>query len=270
MDRRQFLVRSLQGSLAVYFSSLGRSVLGQPNVSWALPGGALNPVSAFLTDYQIPGGPFDPTRNQTLRFDVLRWDTPKGRQKVSIETMGTLSLERQIGVRENVVQYTARQSLNSGEYLETQVSCVEDPWRSVKEWRSLHRLESSTNDLSVLTRISEQGVWKDGHAKITRGGEKRTLPCPCPLVCRWGLMDSGSGLRQQADWDEPLAFLHEPTGIKRDQRLSILTSQEPDAGIYAYLQHGPGTLPTHWVFDEDHRPLFVTTFLLSWALREVS
>jgi len=152
--------------------------------------------------------------------------------------------------------------------------CLRDKWLSLARWDIKVHLESGSVSIDPMTRIQEKGTREKDTLILERDGGTERIACPGPLICRWGLLDGGRVLNSLAASNASVFLLKEPSGILRNQHffpaetLSFPGAREET--ISTFLQTGPGCLPTHWILDEQHRPLFVTVFLLSLVLKEIT
>jgi hypothetical protein len=292
MKRRDFLVQSIEAALLPYLGgSTGLAAAGQRQVDRtakkraakaAGKGGvrteqvhshvaALNPVSAYLQSYVPPDGILDLTRLQTLTFEIVGWGTGKDRRDVSSPILGEVTMVRTPS--SDAIQYEVTQRLGKEETMTGRFRCRTDRWHSLEEWQYEYALSTGRQDIDRLTHTSQSGRNTGENVTIRTDRAESVLACPTPLLCRYGVLDMSGRLNEFCKSEHAFTLLHEPSGLRPDQRF------RPDAGdvlpggrrppIETVLQTGPATVPTHWIVDEQGRPLFVTAFLTSWALKSI-
>ena len=274
MKRRDFLLQSIETSLLAYLpgglimaakSGAGtEQETGQP--------AALNPVSKYVESYVPPKGGLDPARRQTITFDVIGWGTDKGRQDVSTPVVGEITVGRD-PQRDSVV-YEVTQRLGKQETMAGRFRCRMDQWNSLVDWEFEYSLSADQESIARLTRTQQSGERKGENVVIRTDGAESTFACPSPLLCRWGMLDAARRMREFCKAPSEFTLLHAPSGLVprqvfREDRQVVLP-QGDDAPIRTFLQTGDGVVPTHWIVDSQGRPLFVTAFLMSWAMKEIS
>ena len=91
-----------------------------------------------------------------------------------------------------------------------------------------------------------------------------------PVSCQWILPFTLADQSQGAQTSTTFTTIDELTYCKPNQLLHgpehIETGGEP---LAAFRHTGPATLPIHYVFDSQRRPVFVTFTLLSWILSAI-
>lgn len=273
MKRRDFMARSIGASLLAYFDACGSMAVGRAGEKQRLSGrsSALNPVSEYARAYAPPGGVLDPSRPQSLTFDIIGWGTDKGRQIASTPVLGELTVKRNLsGV---AVHYEVRQNLAKREKMTGHFRCLTDQRHSLVEWSLEYVLDSRIKDVAALSRTRRSGRREGDKIVTVSDGAETVLASSTPLLCRWGLMDIASRMGDLCGADDRFTVLHEPSGLRQDQRFredrrGFLRGAERSP-FRAFLQTGPATVPTHWIVDSQGRPLFVSVFLVSWALKAI-
>jgi hypothetical protein len=91
-----------------------------------------------------------------------------------------------------------------------------------------------------------------------------------PVSCQWILPFTLADQSQGAQTSTTFTTIDELTYCKSKQQLHGPEQIETSGGSFTAFRHtGPGTLPIHYVFDSQRRPVFVTFTLLSWILRTI-
>lgn len=293
MKRRDFLAQSIEAALLTYLgggaalAARGRTQVdkaaGKRTARVAGMGGvgikqvpshvaALNPVSAYLQSYVPPDGILDPTRRQTLTFEIVGWGTGKDRQNVSAPIVGEVAVVR--NPSSGAIEYEVKQQFGKGETLTGRFRCRTDRWHSLEEWQYEYVLSTGQEKIDRLTRTSQSGKNTDANVTIRTDGAESVLEgCPTPLLCRYGILDMAGRFKEFCEARNAFTLLHEPSGLRPGQRFRQDAPDLLPAGrkrpIQTILQTGPATVPTHWIVDEQGRPLFITAFLISWALKAI-
>lgn len=273
MERRAFLKKSVEASLLAFLpagvASAARQVKAVPISADLLPG--LNPVSSYLQSYAPPEGVLAPDRAQRLVFDVVGWKTDKSRKAPTSPILGEVSVVRTPS--SGGTRYEVAMRNGENETLTGTLRCGTDPWRPLKSWEYLHALDAGAPNLSALTQTRCAGKCADGKLTLRQDGAESVQEIAGPVLCRCGLIDAAPSFVDLCERGGVFAVLEVPSGLRRDQTLAEDESGKlPDSGttpIRTFLQTGPATLPTHWIVDASGRPLFITAFLTSWALKAI-
>lgn len=293
MKRRDFLAQSIEAALLTYLGGgAALAAKGQTRedraarkrtAKMAGKGGvrtkeipshvaALNPVSAYLQSYVPPDGILDPTRRQTLAFEIVGWQTGNDRRSVSTPILGEVTVVRTPS--SDAIQYEVTQRLGKEEAMTGRFLCRTDAWHSLEEWQYQYGLSTGRQDIDRLTFSSQSGKNAGGDVTIRTDGAESVLACPKPLLCRYGLLDMAGRFKEFCESENVFALLHEPSGLRPEQRFRRDAGDVLPGGgkrpIETVLQTGPATVPIHWIVDEQGRPLFVTAFLTSWALKSIA
>ena len=159
----------------------------------------------------------------------------------------------------DAVQYEVAQRLGKEETMTGRFRCRTDRWHSLEEWQYEYALSTGRQDIDRLTHTSQSGRNAGENVTIRTDRAESVLACPTPLLCRYGVLDMSGRLNEFCKSEHAFTLLHEPSGLRPDQRF------RPDAGdvlpggrkppIETVLQTGPATVPTHWIVDEQGRPL---------------
>jgi len=292
MKRRDFLTQSIEAALLTYVSGgAALAAEGRTQVDRAAkkrmakvagPSGvriqqvpshvaALNPVSAYLQSYVPPDGILDPTRRQHLTFDIVGWGTGKDRQNVSAPILGEVTVSR--NPSSDAIEYEVKQRIGKGEAMTGRFQCLTDRWHSLEEWQYEYVLSTGQENIDRLARTRQSGKKAGENVTVRTDGTESTLACPTPLLCRYGILDMAGRLKEFCEAENAFTLLHEPSGLRPGQHFRQDTIDVLPGGrkrpIQTILQTGPVTVPTHWIVDEQGRPLFITAFLISWALKSI-
>lgn len=274
LKRRDFLLQSIEASLLAYVP-VGLIMTAKSGAGTEQESGqsaALNPVSKYVESYVPPKGGLDPARRQTITFDVIGWKTDKGRQNVSTPVVGEITVSRN-PLRDAIV-YEVTQRLGKQETMAGRFRCRMDRWHSLVDWEFEYSLSADQESIAKLARTRQSGKREGENVVIRTNGAERTFACPAPLLCQWGMLDAAWRMREFCEAGSEFTLLHEPSGLRPRQRFRedrrVALPQGDNAPIRTFLQTGDGTVPTHWIVDSRGRPLFVTAFLMSWAMKAIS
>jgi hypothetical protein len=268
------MARSIGASLAAYLGVSGATVVGEDRGKLRVQSelSALNPVSKYAGSYVPPETALDLSRPQSLKFDIIGWRTDKSRQIVSTPVLGQITVKRSPSA--DAVEYEIVQELAGGEKMTGRSRCLADPRRSLTSWQFEHVLSSNRKIIAGMTRTRQSGKRQGDKIAVVINGAETVTTTSTPLLCRWGLMDVASRMSDLCRTKDRYTVLHEPSGLRPDQRFredrSGVLGNGKDTLVRTYLQTGPATVPTHWIVDSQGRPLFVSAFLVSWALKAIS
>ena len=262
MNRRDMLKET---AVAILVSQL--PAISAPKTADPTP--ALAPLPDYLADYELPrGNSNDPTQTQTLTFDIVEWRVGPKRLKVTNAVIGSLTIERTPEADRTV--YRTKRVIHKVETVTGEFVCAKDDWRSLREWRLQHVLHRAGNPRRVkLLSTRQTGKASPTGYELTRDGGTHKAALDTPLTCQGGLIDLLPSLDLAAK--PHFALVEGASGVRPDQRLQM-QGEHTVAGqtTRSILQTGHATIPTHWIIDDQNRPLFITTFLLSLALVEIS
>ena len=274
MKRRDFLLQSIEASLLAYLPA-GLTMAAESGAGTEQESGppaALNPVSTYVASYVPPEGALDPARRQTITFDVIGWTTDKGRQNVSTPVVGEITVSR--NPLPEAVEYEVTQRLGKQETMAGQFRCWMDRWHSLADWEFEYTLSANQDSIARLTRTQQSGKREGENVVIRTNGAESVFACPAPLLCQWGMLDAAWRMREFCEAPSEFTLLHVPSGLRPRQRFRedrrVVLPRGNNAPIQTFLQTGDATVPTHWIVDSQGRPLFVTAFLISWAMKAIS
>ncbi len=285
LHRREFVRGVTQASIASYLAGigLGTDTSGSECPVRSTPPG-FGPVSHYLREYKPPTGRFAPDRAQTMRFDVVYWYTIDARMTPQNMVIGEVTVKRTPVAGSDLIRFDVQRTVSKIEELSASIICRGDVTRTPVSWRLDHRSASALEEELVREgRFIQTGEF-DGKTVVTKQGaiERRT-DVSDPLCCQWGLLEQAGQVQkvsgekhakviERGFFGKRISVLVEPSGVRSDQLVvkQALGKPLPNAGpLTAWLQTGPGTVPTHWIVDDEGRPLFVTIFTTSLGLREI-
>lgn len=230
---------------------------------------ALSSIAGQLKQYRTP----DETVQMDCRlsYEILRWakthpdgmtdNTPIGTVEVSRHSQGNEAeyhiLEKRLGGDQEVYEATVMTSKNS------------DFGESIQQWNLDWYLAERPDG-----RLHVNGTVQDGIVKMDGMTGRKQLPATSSVLCPWiipfvlahrGLHTQLSGAFTTVDeltYCKPNQLLHGPDPVHTQ------TDGDRDP-LIAFRHTGPATLPIHYVFDSQGRPVFVTFTMLSWILRTI-
>jgi len=262
MNRRDMLKET---AVAMLVSQL--PAIGAPGTADRTP--ALDPLPDYLEGYKLPkGNPSDPTRTQTLTFDIVEWRVGTKRLKVTNAVIGSLVIKRT--PETGRIIYQTERKIHKVDTVTGEFVCTNDRWHSLREWRLQHVLHRAGNARRIKLLSTRQAGKANGTGyELTRDGGTRKADLDVPLTCQGGLIDRLPSLDLAVK--PRFALVEGASGVRPNQQLQV-QGKHTVAGqtTRSILQTGHATIPTHWIIDDQNRPLFITTFLLSLALVEIS
>ncbi|MHC4353538.1 MAG: hypothetical protein ACYS0H_12580, partial [Planctomycetota bacterium] len=157
MKRRDFMARSIGASLLAYLGLSGVAAAEPDSGKQRVPGklSALNPVSKYVRSYVPPENTLDPSRPQSLTFDIIGWKTDKGRQIVSTPLSGEVTVKRH--PLEDAVEYEVVQDLARREKMTGRFHCLADARRSLVSWQFEYALDSNRKNVAGMSRTRQSG-----------------------------------------------------------------------------------------------------------------
>jgi len=278
MDRREFIKRTLAmagiGTVGQFVTSPvaigkegGLDAHGRP--------AGLEPIRGYVPDFApVREGPAD-QEHYVLKYDILHWRG--GRQDVPRNgVVGSLRIERD--GRGNNVHYNVHQNVGFGgvqNVLEGGIVCASDANETLNRW-DLHTFtHDRTGNKMPLSDLQEKGSNRSGHVHVDGPNFSYEYQTERALVSQWTILHRFvSGLNE--DGRQEFDVLHDLSMLKPRQQLSLvgpikaIVKDGREMEFDTYLQTGEGTLPTHYVVDEEGRPHFVTVAMLSWALSDIA
>ncbi|MCY3869462.1 MAG: hypothetical protein OXG87_07875 [Gemmatimonadetes bacterium] len=223
----------------------------------------LNAIAGQLQNYDAPGQTIQLDSNCKLTYEILQWAKTHPEGLTDDRPIGTVEISRYN--KENCAEYQIVEKRNGGgrEIYEATVTTARDEriGESITNWK-LAWYQAETPD----KRLFINGTVRD--ATIEMNTSKKHLSANTPISCQWILPLALAN--RATPMDEAFTTIDELTYYKTDQLLHGPEQIESnDQSFLSYRHTGYGTLPIHYVFDPQNRPVFVTFTLLSWILRDI-
>lgn len=225
----------------------------------------LNAIAGQLQNYDAPTQTIQLDSNCKLTYEILQWAKTHPDGLTDDRPIGTVEISRYN--KENGAEYQIIEKRNGGgrEIYEATVTTARDEriGESITNWK-LNWYQAETPD----KRLIINGTVRDAIIEINGTAGKKHLSEDTPISCQWILPFSLAN--QTAPLDEAFTSIDELTYCKTDQLLHGPEQIESNGQPFLSFRHtGYGTLPIHYVFDPQRRPVFVTFTLLSWILRDI-
>lgn len=217
--------------------------------------GALEAFPDFLERFTPPAGEFDPRGAWKQTYAMRLFAEESG-------TIGYLEIERRPAPDGVALTVATRFAHSNGYQEETaKLSCGADRLGSLRSIEIESVLGGQDNAPVAATRMAASGVVRGASIEWTRGGRKRTVPAPPPLVASWSLLEAVGRMKPG---EKPVEFTLLDNGdlVKPAQRLLYAGKTEVKVAGGASLaldcweQTGYGVLPAHYWVDAQHRLLF--------------
>lgn len=225
----------------------------------------LNAIAGQLQNYDAPEQTVQLDSNCKLTYEILQWAKTHPDGLTDDRPIGTVEISRYN--KENGAEYQIVEKRNGGgrEIYEATVTTARDEriGESIQNWKlDWYQAETSDKRLLVNGRVRDATIEMNGTAG------KKHLSEDIPISCQWILPFS---LANRANpLNEAFTTIDELTYCKTDQLLHGPEQIEVRGQSFFSFRHtGYGTLPIHYVFDSQRRPIFVTFTLLSWILRDI-
>ena len=228
---------------------------------------ALSAIAGQLDSYRAPDETVQTDGDCRLSYEILQWTKTHPDSMTDNKTIGTVEIsrynkgdeteyhifEKRLGGGEEVYEGTVTTTKNS------------DFGESILSWRlDWHQAESADDLLQVSGTVHGETVRMDGMT-----GQKQ-YATNSPVLCPWIIPFALAHRVQDPQLSKAFTSMDELTYCKPNQLLygpvHIETDGEP---LLAFRHTGPATLPIHYVFDPQGRPVFVTFTMLSWILRTI-
>lgn len=226
---------------------------------------ALNPIRPVLGTWTRPGGAMPADGAVTLDYDLAAWIKPKGGIETQLSKMKLGSLRIARKPAGSTIRYELRREIDDIP-CEATVLCRAGEIETVESWTAR------------WSKVVQTGEVRDGHALVRDGNAKS--PRKIPLAETGALVFDGSLLCKPATLPAIAAAgkkftrLDQAIILRPGQRIrksdTIAAPWDASAALRTWLLTGTATVPSHFVCDADNRPLFLTGFLLSSALRNIS
>ena len=223
----------------------------------------LNAIAGQLQNYEAPNQTVQLDSDCKLTYEILQWTNTHPNGLTDDRPMGTVEISRY--KKENGTEYQIVEKRNGGgqEIYEATVTTAQDEriGESIQNWK-LDWYQAKTPDKRLLVN----GTVRDATIEMNAG--KNHLSADTPISCQWILPFALAN--QTTPIDEAFTTIDELTYCKTDQLLQGPEQIEANGQSFLSFRHtGRGTLPIHYVFDSQNRPVFVTFTMLSWILRDI-
>ena len=223
----------------------------------------LNAIAGQLQNYDAPNQTVQLDSDCKLTYEILQWTNTHPNGLTDDRPMGTVEISRY--KKENGTEYQIVEKRNGGgqEIYEATVTTAQDEriGESIQNWK-LDWYQAKTPDKRLLVN----GTVRDATIEMNAG--KNHLSADTSISCQWILPFALAN--QTTPIDEAFTTIDELTYCKTDQLLQGPEQIEANGQSFLSFRHtGYGTLPIHYVFDSQNRPVFVTFTLLSWILRDI-
>ena len=222
----------------------------------------LNAIAGQLQNYEAPNQTVQLDSDCKLTYEILQWTITHPDGLTNDRPIGTVEISRYN--KENGTEYQIVEKRNGGgqEIYEAIVTTARDEriGESIQNWK-LDWYQAETPDKRLLVN----GTVRE--ATIEMNADKKYL-ADTPISCQWLL--PFALVNRATQMDEAFTTIDELTYCKTDQLLQGPEQIEVRGQSLLSFRHtGRGTLPIHYVFDSQNRPVFVTFTLLSWILRDI-
>ena len=223
----------------------------------------LNAIAGQLQNYDAPNQTIQLDSNCKLTYEILQWTNTHPNGLTDDRPMGTVEISRY--KKENGTEYQIVEKRNGGgqEIYEATITTTRDEriGESIQNWK-LDWYQAKTPDKRLLVN----GTVRDATIEMNTG--KNHLSADTSISCQWILPFALANRATQMD--EAFTTIDELTYCKTDQLLHGPEQIEANGQSFLSFRHtGYGTLPIHYVFDTQRRPVFVIFTLLSWILRDI-
>ncbi len=221
----------------------------------------LNAIAGQLQNYDAPNQTVQLDSNCKLTYEILQWTGTHPDGLTDDRPIGTVEISRY--EKENGAEYQIVEKRNGGgrEMYEATVTTARDEriGESITNWK-LDWYQAETPD----KRLIINGTVRESTIEMN----KKHLSADTPISCQWLLPFALAN--QTTQMDEAFTTIDELTYCKTGQLLHGPEQIEVrDQSFLSFRHTGYGTLPIHYVFDPQRRPVFVTFTLLSWILRDI-
>ena len=229
---------------------------------------ALNAVAGQLTEYRAPGETIQTDTDCKLTYEILQWAKTHEDGTTDDRSIGTVEISR--SNKENGAEYHILEKRSGGdlEIYEANVTTEKSDFgESIQNWTlSWHLNERPKERLRVSGKVAGKTLELDG--TIGQKQSSVTYPVLCPWIMPFVLVKRGLDEQRSTEF----TTVDELTYCKANQHLhgpDPIQSEINENPLLAFRHTGQATLPIHYVFDSQGRPVFVTFTMLSWILRTI-
>jgi len=277
LTRRTFLWSSAQVAASLWLASRGVSLAaaqeGEYSAGNFYP---LNPLADFVGSYAAPSGDLILNRPCALQFDLIGWEKKafkKGKSALpggekTVVLLGALHIERLPQV--DKIVYRLKRTLET-DSCEMEIVCRPDRWESVKTWKATYGNSlSQTNGVAPLVAT---GSVEGGKIQWHDGAVLRQISCPGLLLADAALLFNAGKLADMAAEGNEFCRLDQEGLPRIAQRFGKSAEAGGAPGkkpLSAWLLTGRATMPSHFIYDAQGRPLFFTGLLVSAALKTIA
>lgn len=221
----------------------------------------LNAIAGQLQNYDAPSQTVQLDSDCKLTYEILQWTNTHPDGLTDDRPMGTVEISRYN--KENGAEYQIVEKRNGGgqEIYEATVTTAQDEriGDSIQNWK-LDWYQAETPD----KRLIINGTVREATIEMN----KKHLSADTSISCQW--IFPFTLANRVTQMDEVFTTIDELTYCKADQLLHGPEQIEVNDRPFLSFRHtGRGTLPIHYVFDTQRRPVFVTFTMLSWILRDI-
>lgn len=225
----------------------------------------LNAIAGQLQNYDAPEQTVQLDSNCKLTYEILQWAKTHPDGLTDDRPIGTVEISRYN--KENGAEYQIVEKRNGGgqEVYEATVTTARDEriGESITNWK-LDWYQAETPDKRLLINGTVRGATIEMNGTVG----KNHLSVDTPISCQWILPFALPN--RDTPLNEAFTTIDELTYCKTDQLLHGPEQIEVRGqSLFSFRHTGYGTLPIHYVFDTQRRPIFVTFTLLSWTLRDI-
>jgi len=222
----------------------------------------LNAIAGQLQNYDAPNQTVRLDSDCKLTYEILQWAKTHPDGLTDDRPIGTVAISRYN--KENGTEYQIVEKRNGGgqEIYEATITTVQDEriGESIQNWKlAWYQAETPDKRLIINGTVQESAIEMNA-------GKKHLADTP--ISCQWLLPFALANRATQMD--EAFTTIDELTYCKTDQLLQGPEQIEANGqSLFSFRHTGYGTLPIHYVFDTQRRPIFVTFTMLSWILRDI-
>lgn len=173
----------------------------------------------------------------------------------------------------NLWNYAVRyENTTSGEHLQMQFRCCDEPYRSLTDRWRVDARNSSDDAYSELT--CEGYLTENSEVRLRINGAEivvGTVEVSVKLACNWALFDIIPALAQTvraSDGGIALVLLEDLEQLRPKSRIGFLTSIQTPMPLDGYYLYGTGFLPSYWWLDASGNIAIASTFFETLVLKE--
>ena len=226
---------------------------------------SLSAIGGQLPDYRPPDGIISADTNCSLYYEIFQWDKTHPDGLTDNTQIGTVEISRSGEGNEFNYQILEKRLGGEEEVYKAEVTTARtgELGESIMRWSLDWHHQNRPNDHLELS-----GLVQDKVVEIDGTLGQKQVSVDLPVLCPWlmpfvisihGLSSTSTTRFTTAD---------ELTYLKPSQLLNGPIQIQVNGQNFQEFRHtGPATLPIHYVFDTQGRPVFVTFTMVSWILR---